>query len=647
MTKEISGQLNLFILLSAWEASVKKSLKKSNKTEGASSGSYFEKGARIETLAREKFNKLKGFQPSDLEKKIYSVKMDTNRYIGCFIQKVAKIVRLYLSKVEDFAEEGAYPELRKMIDIEFELIKAGSERDGNIGAFQWLRYRLKKSDDQLVLVIKEPEWGRNLIIYGYRDKSCGKSGLMQDGSMYADTATVLSWLILISQYNRALCDATLRGALEEAFSSDHWIPDEDALMGACVRESGGVLCVRDSNGNKRDFKTICRELFAKGQLVLPKKEYRRPSAEVLAEFKTLVGIDEDAAVPPSPWKYRVLREKNRDEWTASEHHRIRYLAVPREIAWALVEQDPLLYFDKGYGRLSYGELLVRYTKVDREDPAYIPWAFPVVDSSEFHGYELFKHVVEVVWEEKGELVEKWNYYADMESSGKSVARAFQTKKNIPGHILKEMQESEFNKAFGYVEIDEDCDLDKVRALAGEFSALKENILPGFDSSGVSLRFRKLGKHKALGLYYPMLGCLCVDIRSPSSFIHEYGHCIDYMQGSRHALSDMSDFYPVYTLYRKALIAKLKRDPEKTKALSNTKSKYNLKYYLLHTESFARCFELYVVSCLKLETSLCKQDGEMGFAYPEDEELLKCIKQYFDALRVTVNVPDKEDELLIA
>jgi hypothetical protein len=296
--------------------------------------------------------------------------------------------------------------------------------------------------------------------------------------------------------------------------------------------------------------------------------------------------------------------------------------------------------------MTFGELLNRYEKSDSDDPARIPWAFPDVSSSKMYGYDLLKEVIRAVWEEKGELISKWKYYSDMEESVKTSAKVFQTKKNIPDYILKEMRESVFNKAFGYVEIDEDCDLDKIRAIAHEFTSFKERFIPGFDSSKVALRFRKLGRHKALGLYFPMLGCLCVDLRSPSSFIHELGHCIDYMHGGRHALSDRCEFYSVYTLYKRSLMGELYKDADKMAALSGSKSKYNLRYYLLHTESFARCFELYVTKCLKVDSSLCKQNNNMGWAYPENEELLQAIRVYFDRLLVTVNAP-AEDELLSA
>ena len=106
------------------------------------------------------------------------------------------------------------------------------------------------------------------------------------------------------------------------------------------------------------------------------------------------------------------------------------------------------------------------------------------------------------------------------------ARSFQTKKNIPQKYIKAMAKSGFNEYFGYVEFDEECDLALMEELYKEYGAFaKELKVQKFPE--VSLRFRKLGNHKASGLYYYTLKCLCVDVRFPGSFVHEVGHAIDY------------------------------------------------------------------------------------------------------------------------
>lgn len=105
---------------------------------------------------------------------------------------------------------------------------------------------------------------------------------------------------------------------------------------------------------------------------------------------------------------------------------------------------------------------------------------------------------------------------------KDYASVWETKKNIPKKVLKVMAETSFNDVFGYVEIDEMCDLDKIRELEKEWKAIVK-ILGLGDYKDTALRFRKLGNHKAAGLYFPFLRCLCVDVRYPSSMVHEVFH----------------------------------------------------------------------------------------------------------------------------
>lgn len=207
------------------------------------------------------------------------------------------------------------------------------------------------------------------------------------------------------------------------------------------------------------------------------------------------------------------------------------------------------------------------------------------------------------------------------------ARAYQTKKAIPQKILRAMKNSSFNDFFGYVEFDAECDLNKVAEIEKEFKALHLRLFSKFGKKpDVSLRFRKLGKHKALGLYFPYLKCMCVDVRSPSSFIHEYAHVLDYESGS---ISKGVKFFKIREVYAELLNKYIDSlpasDPIRVKLLGNTK--YNKEYYLEPTEIFARCMEMYLVRILNVDNSLVKP--ERSFAYPDDERLNILIKEFFD------------------
>lgn len=205
------------------------------------------------------------------------------------------------------------------------------------------------------------------------------------------------------------------------------------------------------------------------------------------------------------------------------------------------------------------------------------------------------------------------------------ARSFQTKKNIPQKYIKAMAKSGFNEYFGYVEFDEECDLALMEELYKEYGAFaKELKVQKFPE--VSLRFRKLGNHKASGLYYYTLKCLCVDVRFPGSFVHEVGHAIDYHLDH---ISEKYAFHEVSERYEQLLKDYLKGASKEVAAVLNGKTKYNLQYYLMPTEIFARCFEIYVVRCRGVDNSLCKP--ESGFAYPEDEKLVELIRGFFDGI----------------
>lgn len=122
---------------------------------------------------------------------------------------------------------------------------------------------------------------------------------------------------------------------------------------------------------------------------------------------------------------------------------------------------------------------------------------------------------------------------------------------------------------------------------------------------------RLGKHKASGLYYPSLHTLCVDIRCPSSFVHEYFHMIDDQLGD---LSLEVAFNRITVLYKEAFLRHMERLDESIKGTLNGKSKYNLQYFFRRAEIFARCGEIYFSSLLKVESSLIKPD--LAYAYPE-------------------------------
>lgn len=176
------------------------------------------------------------------------------------------------------------------------------------------------------------------------------------------------------------------------------------------------------------------------------------------------------------------------------------------------------------------------------------------------------------------------------------AKAFMTKKNINKSIMERMETTQFkNNGFDFVEFDNDTDLDKLEQVESEWENIYQS-LPKVNKKGFDLRFRKLGKHKANGVYFPTERCLSVDIRSVSSMMHEYGHLLDFeLMDSEVSLSE--DFRHIVRAYSMN-VEKLDKDSYVHKKRS---------YYSTPTEVFARGFELYMKD--KIETSFLKTEEE--------------------------------------
>lgn len=232
-------------------------------------------------------------------------------------------------------------------------------------------------------------------------------------------------------------------------------------------------------------------------------------------------------------------------------------------------------------------------------------------------YGLFCEILEIYQDVSCESLDR--------EQSRSIATAFITKKNIPKTVLSAMEQTGFLRYFKYVEFDEDTDLESASAIEKEFVAMNKAYFSG-STFPVAIRFRKLGKHKASGLYYPFFNTLCVDIRSPSSFMHEYFHMIDNQLGD---LSLDIGFQDVAEQYREAFLKGLEKEDAAIKAKLKGHSKYNISYYFRRAEIFARCGEIYLLRILKAESSLLQ--SSLGYAYPESETLDSLIGDYYQSL----------------
>lgn len=241
-------------------------------------------------------------------------------------------------------------------------------------------------------------------------------------------------------------------------------------------------------------------------------------------------------------------------------------------------------------------------------------------------YTLYYKLVHIFYQVAEVFQDVQNEFQHRESLHRKIATAYITKKNIPLSIQKAMDNSGFLKYFGYVEFDEDVDLGAVCKIEEEYRAINKQYFSSSSFADVTLRFRKLGKHKASGLYYPSIHNLCVDIQTPSSFIHEHFHMLDDQLGD---LSLEVDFDAIVKAYKAEFLREMKNiDPAVRKKL-NGSSKYNLKYFFRRAEIFARCGEIYFNRILKVKSSLL--EPSLTYAYPECKELNTLIEKYYEQL----------------
>lgn len=241
-------------------------------------------------------------------------------------------------------------------------------------------------------------------------------------------------------------------------------------------------------------------------------------------------------------------------------------------------------------------------------------------------YTLYYKLVHIFYQAADVFQDVQNEFRHRESLHKKIATAYITKKNIPLSIQKAMDSSGFLKYFGYVEFDEDVDLSAVGKIEDEYRLINKQYFSGLSFKDVTLRFRKLGKHKASGLYYPNIHNLCVGIQNPSSFIHEHFHMLDDQLGD---LSLGVGFDSIVKAYKAAFLKDMENIDPAVKKKLNGSSKYNLKYFFRRAEIFARCGEIYFSRILKVKSSLL--EPSLTYAYPECGELNALIEVYYEQL----------------
>jgi hypothetical protein len=199
------------------------------------------------------------------------------------------------------------------------------------------------------------------------------------------------------------------------------------------------------------------------------------------------------------------------------------------------------------------------------------------------------------------------------------ATVYQEKKNIPQIYLDAANKSVFKQSGDYqhVEIDSDVDLERFHEIEKDYQKISKSF-PKTNSTP-TLRFRKTGRHHALGVYHPVFDNVAVDPRFPTSFFHERGHHLDFTLGDSGMLSLSKDYARILKTYKSEI-----------NIPSGLKGKTG--YYNDPTEVFARSFEYY--HYLKgTQSSFLKEPNEYEtrWDYTAFEPVKEDILNYFDTV----------------
>lgn len=202
----------------------------------------------------------------------------------------------------------------------------------------------------------------------------------------------------------------------------------------------------------------------------------------------------------------------------------------------------------------------------------------------------------------------------------TIAGVFDDKKHPDKTRQKMMTETSLSSAnggpFTKVEIDNDVDPEEYKDFEQAYHQIADK-LPSSNGRSPELRIRKLGKHRANGLFSSGHNAVAVDVRTSEAFIHEMGHHFDLVANSNASLS--SDFKDISRSYANSLD---EDDPKQRE------------YYNTPTEQLARGFEVYAVERLGINNRLVnpsKFDRNDYAPYTKNPALKEKTFAFFDKL----------------
>lgn len=199
-----------------------------------------------------------------------------------------------------------------------------------------------------------------------------------------------------------------------------------------------------------------------------------------------------------------------------------------------------------------------------------------------------------------------------------VATAWMDKKN-PDKVRKDLMENhKLGKTFRAVEIDNDVDPVEYNDFESEVNSTMKKLPRVPEERMPELRIRRLGKHKAEGVFFPHKSTVCVDIRTSEAFVHEMGHYYDLVVHNNASLS--KEFRDITKEYTAAL------EPDNPNKAD---------YYRTPTEIFARGFEIYAHKKLGVDNRLLNPKKFTRFDYTPFTENPDLEKRLFSLLDRTL------------
>ena len=194
-----------------------------------------------------------------------------------------------------------------------------------------------------------------------------------------------------------------------------------------------------------------------------------------------------------------------------------------------------------------------------------------------------------IWQDEGERAQN-REWAEEQLREAHTARVFEDKKNPDeGHVAA-ARNGFIGREFSRTEVDDRCDLAEFSDLQDELEArIKCGEIPQIDTASHDLRFRLLGRHRVIGLYFPRqpkipTPCIAIDCRHPASLLHEFAHAYDYEHGQPSATD---------ARFREEIMRPFSAEFRRmVKEGELPISRKKAAYYTTPTEVFARSWEVY-------------------------------------------------------